>query len=156
MVLTSTGFIRFSDVQNEFGGTNPISISEYYRGGANVANTVTGIPSAPGTISMSQFRGKAKPPTKTATVDNYGSNGVAIFGVTFTTIQNVNVDDGCYQITVPFNFNYMGRNYGNNANGGIWIGTNSYITFGQGSSNYSSLGPSNPPLPTIHNEVTSL
>lgn len=30
MVLPSTGAISFADIQNEFGGVNPISLSEYY------------------------------------------------------------------------------------------------------------------------------
>lgn len=36
-----TGQVAFSDLQTEHGGTNPISISEYYRGGSNVPSTET-------------------------------------------------------------------------------------------------------------------
>jgi hypothetical protein len=43
-----------------------------------------------------------------------------------------------------------GVNYGSGANGGVHIGSNSYITFGAGSDLYSSLGPSNPARPSIH------
>ena len=32
MTIKSSGFLRFSEIQSEFGGANPISISEYYRG----------------------------------------------------------------------------------------------------------------------------
>ena len=47
MPLQSSGAISLNDVQGEFGGSNPISISEYY--GAD-----TGVPSS-GTISLSDF-----------------------------------------------------------------------------------------------------
>tara|TARA_Y100001972_G_scaffold47728_1_gene58853 strand:- start:232 stop:915 length:684 start_codon:yes stop_codon:yes gene_type:complete len=43
MVLQSAGSaIKFSEIQDEFGGENPISLSEYYIGGDNVPATVTG------------------------------------------------------------------------------------------------------------------
>lgn len=48
------------DIQAEFGGANPISISEYYAGAGRVPVGTSGIngpvPSS-GTISFSQFRG---------------------------------------------------------------------------------------------------
>ena len=49
MVIPTSGPISFSGLQNEFGGTNPISMREYYRLGPNVPAT--------GTVSMSNFRG---------------------------------------------------------------------------------------------------
>jgi hypothetical protein len=58
MVLPSSGAISLNDIQVEFGGANPISISEYYRGGGIVdtgAGTA-GIPSS-GQISFSNFYG---------------------------------------------------------------------------------------------------
>lgn len=39
MTLQTSGAISLSQVQAEFGGANPISMSEYYRGGANVPST---------------------------------------------------------------------------------------------------------------------
>lgn len=42
MALQTSGAISLSQVQSEFGGGNPISMSEYYRGGANVPTTVSG------------------------------------------------------------------------------------------------------------------
>lgn len=53
MPLPTTGPISLSDIQNEFGGSNPISITEYY-------GIVSGIPTS-GRISFSDFRGKSKP-----------------------------------------------------------------------------------------------
>jgi hypothetical protein len=43
-----------------------------------------------------------------------------------------------------------GVNYGSGANGGVHIGSNSYITFGGGSSAYTGLGANNPARPSIH------
>ena len=59
MTIQASGAISFSDLQTEFGGSNPISLNEYYVGGSNVPSGIGGfnpnsIPSS-GTISMSQF-----------------------------------------------------------------------------------------------------
>ena len=40
MALQTSGVIDFGQLQSEFGGSNPIGINEYYRGGANVPTTV--------------------------------------------------------------------------------------------------------------------
>lgn len=34
-MTTPTAPLSWSQIQTEFGGANPISLSEYYRGGAN-------------------------------------------------------------------------------------------------------------------------
>jgi len=49
MALQTSGPISLDDIQTEFGGSNPISLSEYY-------SAASGIP-ASGTISLSQFYG---------------------------------------------------------------------------------------------------
>jgi len=59
MALPSSGEISFSEIQTEFGGTNPISVSEYYRGGSLVTNNNTDIPTS-GTIDASDFYGGVK------------------------------------------------------------------------------------------------
>ena len=41
MTLQTSGAISLSQVQSEYGGSNPISMSEYYRNGGNVPNSVT-------------------------------------------------------------------------------------------------------------------
>jgi hypothetical protein len=43
MTLPSTGALSLSQVQTEFGGSNPISMSEYYAGGARVAAGASGV-----------------------------------------------------------------------------------------------------------------
>ena len=49
MALPSSGPLSLLDIQNEFSGSNPISISEYY-------GAATGVPTS-GTISISDFYG---------------------------------------------------------------------------------------------------
>lgn len=60
MSLPSTGPISLSQVQTEFGGTNPISLSEYYYNGSYITGNNTSVPSSGTTISMSNLRGKYK------------------------------------------------------------------------------------------------
>lgn len=66
-----------------------------------------------------------------------------------TTVLNSNVDDGAYKITIPFTWNYLNKNYGGDSNGGVYICTNSYITFGASSQIYSNFAASNPAVPTV-------
>lgn len=68
MALPTSGALTLADIQTEFGGSNPISLSEYYAGGSYVAAGTSGtngaIPSS-GTISISNFYGTSAyiPPT---------------------------------------------------------------------------------------------
>lgn len=63
---TPTGPLSFSQIQSEFGGASPISLSEYYRGGAYVpSNQVTSATdgtavSTSGAIRVGMFRGLTK------------------------------------------------------------------------------------------------
>lgn len=58
MALQSSGTISLSNVQSEFGGSNPIGINEYYRGGSNVPNSSgnSSIPTS-GQIQLDDFYG---------------------------------------------------------------------------------------------------
>ncbi len=60
MPLPSSGPLSLNDIQTEFGGTNPISLSEYYAGGSFVPAGTTGtygaVPSS-GAISIRNFYG---------------------------------------------------------------------------------------------------
>lgn len=59
MALQTTGPISFSQIQDEFGGDNPISLGEYYRGGGFVPNgpTQNANISTAGAISLGAFLG---------------------------------------------------------------------------------------------------
>jgi hypothetical protein len=61
MALPVSGPISQQDIQAEFGGTNPASISEYYKGGAYVSiyDTAPNVP-ASGVITYSDFYGAEK------------------------------------------------------------------------------------------------
>lgn len=59
MALPSSGSISFADIQAEFGGANPISLSEYYRGGSYVTSNNTSVPIS-GIIQLNNFYGAVK------------------------------------------------------------------------------------------------
>jgi hypothetical protein len=61
-----------------------------------------------------------------------------------TTPTSGNNDDGYWTLALPFNITYLGTSYST-----IYIGTNHYLTFGAGATNYSVLGPSSPNVPKI-------
>ena len=74
MALPASGTITLDDLQTEFGGSNPISLSEYYRGGSLVPDTATnsGVPTS-GAISLDDFYGAAAGSTlKTVTIGTDG------------------------------------------------------------------------------------
>lgn len=81
MTLPSSGPLTLADIQTEFGGSNPISLSEYYAGGAYVPAGATGtygaVPSS-GAISIRNFYGTTKGPVVT--------NGTSTFVIKSTTI----------------------------------------------------------------------
>ena len=56
MALPSSGTITLANLQAEFGGSNPISMSEYYRNGGLVPSNNTNVPTS-GTIALSNFYG---------------------------------------------------------------------------------------------------
>ena len=82
--LQSSGAITLAQIQTEFGGSNPISMSEYYRGGSYVPSHggTTGIPSS-GQISMSQFYGKQdENPQPTSWSATLGTGTTSLIGST--------------------------------------------------------------------------
>jgi hypothetical protein len=60
MAIPASGPLAFTDIQTEFGGSNPISLSEYYAGGglvpAGTSGTYGAVPSS-GQISVQNFYG---------------------------------------------------------------------------------------------------
>ena len=92
MTLPTTN-LSFSAIQTEFGGSNPISLSEYYRGGTYVKTNTTmpnGTIAASGAISLSTFRGATQgviAPTYSLTRSVGSVNEPGSFTITFTTNQ---------------------------------------------------------------------
>ena len=54
------------------------------------------------------------------------------------------IDDGSLSIPFPFSFSFLGTSYTE-----VYVGSNTYLTFGAGSSTLSGFSASNPPHPTI-------
>lgn len=85
MALPSSGALSLSAIQTEFGGANPISISEYYAGGgyvpAGTSGTYGAVPSS-GAISFQKFYGTQNGFTFNATIasntQNYNIKSAAI------------------------------------------------------------------------------
>ena len=80
MALPSSGTISLSQLQTQFGGSNPVSMSEYYRSGANVSNNAVNasIPTS-GTLNMSGFYGGAGVTTRNLQVNmDYGFGNTAV------------------------------------------------------------------------------
>ena len=87
-----TGTASMLDIQNEFGGSNPIGLSEYY-------GVADGIP-ASGTISINDFRGKAAPipysladATFTTAYSATPAAGWPYSGFDYTTPAQINFSD---------------------------------------------------------------
>lgn len=84
--------LAFSEIQTEFGGTDPISLSEYYAGGGRVPSGTQGFPSAgPGTLI---------PSAGAIAVNNfYGSQALIPITVTVTISPSAATAEGA-QYTV--------------------------------------------------------
>ena len=75
MAKIGTTNVSLSKIQQEFGGSNPISITEYYRNGAYVPSISynLGVPTG-GRISLENFIGARSVQTTTTTVPAYSTN----------------------------------------------------------------------------------
>lgn len=75
MALPTSGPITLTDIQTEFGGTTPLSLSNYYRGGALVLDTdyAPDVPRS-GAITLSDFYGARKTTLTTVSFNNPGNN----------------------------------------------------------------------------------
>ena len=80
MAIPASGPVTLAALQAEYGGTDPISLNEYYRGGLYVPNG-TGTATIPtsGAITLDNFRGTSK--TATVTYAIIGGGGAGGFGV---------------------------------------------------------------------------
>ena len=75
MALPLTGPISLTDIQTEFGGSNPLSLSDYYKGGSYVLDTdyAPNVPTS-GAISLSDFYGARRTTITTITYSTLGDN----------------------------------------------------------------------------------
>lgn len=101
MALPTSGQLSLNDIQTEFGGTSPIEIIEYYRGGTYVPDTAANsdIPIS-GEISIEDFYGGDSSPALDSYSLGYGANS--------TSACNYDNSGTFYQNSDPpgnFNFN---------------------------------------------------
>ena len=78
MAIPSSGSLALSAIQTEFGGSNPISMSEYYAGGSNVPSGTTGnngnVPTS-GALDFNDFRGSTNAVYMTASGGSISTDG---------------------------------------------------------------------------------
>ena len=84
MALQSSGAISLQDIANEFGGSSPHAISEYYRNGGLVPGNNTNIPTS-GTIDFADFYGATNATTRTLSNGNTNVNLSQTFGTDWTS-----------------------------------------------------------------------
>jgi hypothetical protein len=115
-------------------------------GFSGICSAFTLLPTT-GTFSVSPNTGNQITTSGTGTATSV-SIASSLFGgsglTSATTPTSGNNDDGFWTLSLPFNITYNGTSYSS-----IFIGTNSYITFGGGSSEYINLSAFNPALQKI-------
>jgi hypothetical protein len=133
MVLQTTGQISLSNLQTEFGGTNPINFSEYYLNASTAyTNGVSGIPNIGTQISLSQFYGKAKAVVNFMLQGNASGNMSTSVNINGQTLNSTSMgidgaDDSSASIgTMNFPFFFFGVDYNNN----IFWSSNQVLQFG--------------------------
>jgi hypothetical protein len=108
---------------------------------------VTGITLDTRPNSGSRFTTTGTPNGVSSTITNslLGAGSLAIATPTSGVLSFVGgQDDGYWTVPLPFPVTFIGATYNS-----IFVGTNTYITFGSGSVVYSQLNASNPPFPKI-------
>jgi len=102
MALQSSGAISLAQIQGEWGGSNPISLSEYYRGSLPTGRTNYGSIPSSGAISFSNFYGTNAATGNWTSIVTVGSgaitNKVTAYGyqnnspITFGSISDATVN----------------------------------------------------------------
>lgn len=142
MVIPNSGPISFLNLQTELGGSDPITMTEY---------KAQPDPNPTATISLGDYRGRF------VTFNIVSANALPTEGTgggsyppastrtaSWVGLQNASADDAFLTINLPFTFFMAGTGYTQ-----CFIGSNSYLTFGGGSTVYSALSASNPPVPKL-------
>jgi hypothetical protein len=112
MELPSSGAISLGNIQTEFGGSNPISLSEYYAGGGLVPSGTSGtngpVPTS-GTISISNFYGTSAVVYRldANTYIDLGLFGVFPAQVVFRVNSNGTVEASTFNSGVVDSYNWL-------------------------------------------------
>ena len=140
-------------VSTENGGTievlideNNISLvgTEIYTVRFNTTINTTGItsPLFATALSLTVITESTPASASVTTITNTLIGPAALTASTTPTVGSN--DDGYWTLNLPFSIEYLGNFYNT-----IYVGTNHYVTFGGGSSVYTSLSATNPNLPKI-------
>ncbi|PCJ68190.1 MAG: hypothetical protein COA62_15615 [Rhodobiaceae bacterium] len=163
MALQSSGPISIGDIQAEFGGTNPASFSEYYRGGPYVPNSLVNaaIPTS-GLIGLGDFHGSANEISQSFTLtagqtQAAGKIGIDTFGYANGIILQANVGSispivfdgvtirGLFGTNFALNIYFLGNHIGSPAftsitiNGATLFSADATSVFAEPSTVYSWL-----------------
>lgn len=156
----SPNAVAFSQIQSEFGGSNPISLSEYYAGNAALVPPGVGVPTS-GSLNVGSFRGTHKAIMyyrNAQSVTTIGDETVIVFS-TVGTGGLLKPDFGSLQIRSlivgPGGDSGSGSRSGGGGSGGaidfstlaLSSGTEYPITVGGGTS-YDSYGNTVGPFPS--------
>lgn len=125
LTATSTGTVDTSVI-----GSYTITYNATDSNG-NIATAVTR------TVNVAEFTSYAY--TMTNRLPVYGITGAVYPPTGWTGIQNASGDDSFKSVPLPFSVKMFGTSYNS-----VYVGSNSYITFGGGSSSFSGLSASNP------------
>jgi|GEM_PF-3863042 len=115
-----------------------------------VTNGSSSIGTFPSNLDFNSFRintSSVNSASVTSISENFvGSDNTTLSDTSgWTTHINASVDDSFVQIPLGFNTSFNGSTYSS-----AFISSNTYITFGSGSGNYSGLSASNPAIPGVH------
>lgn len=106
MAVPSTN-IDLSDLQTEFGGSSPINLTEYYRGGTYVPNiTANAAVPTSGAISLSQFAGATNEANAQELLDSFWTNRATLFKIGTEVTGSTYPGTGPYYNTNPQNRYY--------------------------------------------------
>ena len=121
-----------------YTGSAIISGSLILIGSSSFSGSITsGIPADNADYAPNVFT-----PFSRVTPITYTNYGVASLT---TMVATGSYDDFSYGILLPFTMSFFDRPYTQ-----VFVGSNSYLTFGVGSTSYSGLAPNSPAIPGIH------
>lgn len=145
-VTVTTSNLRNGTVVPYIITAKPVTTSALADGGVsgvcNASTAITGVTLNTSPNSGNRITTTSSTTGTSSTISNYLGGST---GLTESTIPTVgSQDDGYWTITLPFSVTFAGTSYST-----VYVGSNSYLTFGGGSAVYSGLGQSNPPYPKI-------
>jgi hypothetical protein len=115
MTLQTSGAIDLGQIQTEFGGANPISISEYYAGAGYVPSGTSGtngaVPSS-GTISFSSFYGTSAFISPMKGLAIWGAVGYNSWSATKVIISSTGSFAADVSVASTARMGHYGTNYG--------------------------------------------